>query len=132
MVQLSLAMNQGSQYHFDLGTKLQRLREEGVLILGSGNIVHNLREIEWVDDAPVPAWAKAFDDWVGSQLQECNFQALVQDSRVSEDGRLSVPTWDHWYPLLTVLGASSEPDRLSWIFEGFQNSSISMRSFLLS
>ena len=131
VVVLSLAMNEGPQYHFELGTKLQALRDEGILILGSGNIVHNLRKVQWKDDAPVPAWAEEFDSWVASRLEAKDYTALVASAKDTEAGRLSVPTWDHWCPLLTVLGASSRDDRLGWIFEGVQNASISMRSFLL-
>lgn len=125
--QLSLNMTQGPQFHFTLGKKLQFLREREVLILGSGNIVHNLRKIDWDEDAAPAAWAVEFDLWVKQNLEKHVFEPLVSDYLKFEAGKLSIPTPDHYYPLLYILGAAYENEKCSTLFEGMQNASISMR-----
>lgn len=128
IVQLSLDMSKPSEFHFVLGQKLQALREQGVLIIGSGNIVHNLKHIRWESDAKPFDWAIEFDEWVKQKSVERNFQALVSESTQSEAGRLSIPTPDHYFPLLYILGAAHPKDNLYFDIEGIQNGSISMRS----
>ena len=129
VVQVSLAMDEGPRFQFDLGAKLRPLRSQGILILGSGNIVHNLRRLDWSESAPDMPWAAQFDQWVKARIEAREFDSLIEDSTQSNEGKLAIPTWDHWYPLLTVLGASDPKDDLNWIYEGFQHGSISMRSF---
>ncbi len=130
VVQLSLAMDEGPRYHFDLGSKLSPLRDQGILILGSGNIVHNLRIIDWNEQAPIMPWAAEFDAWVKGRIEARDFEALIEEASSTESGRKAIPTPDHWYPLLYVLGAAAPGDRLKWIYSGFQHGSISMRSLL--
>lgn len=128
VVQLSLDLKQPPEYHFNLGQKLSFLREQGVLIMGSGNIVHNLSKLNWNEKAPAHAWANEFDQWVKEKLEKRDFASLQNDVLKSEAGRLSVPTPDHYYPLLYILGASSAKDKLKFEYEEMQNASISMRS----
>jgi 4,5-DOPA dioxygenase extradiol len=99
-----------------------------VLILGSGNVVHNLRRISFDEDAPAAPWAVEFDEWVKARLLARDFEALAGDLAAAPSGRLAVPTPDHYDPLLYVLGAADEKDALRFEFEGIQNGSISMRS----
>ena len=127
VVQLSLNMNEPAEYHFKLGQKLQTLRDQEVLIVGSGNIVHNLSKIKWESNAEPYDWAVEFDEWCKNNIKERNFLRLIHDLTKSEAGKLSVPTFDHYYPLLYTLGAAHETDELHFDFEGIQNSSISMR-----
>ena len=128
VVQLSLDMSKPPEFHFDLGQKLARLREHGVLLVGSGNIVHNLRKIQWEENAQPYDWAVQFDEWTKSKISLRDFQPLVDTARLSPEGKLSVPTLDHYLPLLYILGASKAEDKLEFVFEGLQNASISMRS----
>jgi len=128
VLQLSLNINEPPEYHFNLGAELKKLRENGVMILGSGNIVHNLRMLKWDKEASPYDWAIEFDQWSKEKLMSRDFKSLQTDILKSEAGRLSIPTMDHYYPLLYVLGASSEKDELNFVYEGVQNSSISMRS----
>ncbi len=128
VLQLSLYMGRPGKYHFDIGKQLRQLRDEGVLILGSGNIVHNLRLLNWTPDAKPHYWAIEFDQWAKEKIVERDFKALVHDVLESEAGRLSVPTWDHYYPFLYILGASHEDETPTFEFEEIHNSSISMRS----
>jgi 4,5-DOPA dioxygenase extradiol len=127
VLQLSIYMNQPAAYHFKLGQELARLRAQGVLIIGSGNIVHNLRRISWEEHAPAHAWAQEFDEWAKDKLIKRDFSSLQQDYLSFEAGKLAVPTPDHYYPLLYVLGASDHSDEMRFEYEEIQNASISMR-----
>lgn len=127
VIQLSLDMTQSAEYHLEFGKKLSQLRNEGVLILASGNIVHNLRQISWEENAPVVEWAQEFDIWVKAQLENRDFLKIAKEHLASRSGQLCVPTPDHFLPLLYILGASQSDDKISYPFEGFQNGSISMR-----
>lgn len=129
VMQLSLDMTQPPEYHFKLGQELLKLRERGVLILGSGNIVHNLRKISWEETATPHDWAIEFDESVKEKLIKRDFQAFQNELLKTEAGRLAVPTMDHYYPLLYILGASGAKDELKFEYEEIQNASISMRAF---
>jgi 4,5-DOPA dioxygenase extradiol len=132
VLQLSLHLQQPARYHYELGTRLRSLRDQGVLIVGSGNVVHNLRKIRWEEDAEPFPWAVEFDEWIKARLQARDAEALMNDFNATEAGRLSVPTVEHYLPLLYVLGASDESDQLKTEFEGIQNGSISMRTVSFS
>lgn len=127
VMQLSIYMEQPAEYHFKLGQALRTLRDKGILIVSSGNIVHNLRRIRWEEDAKPYDWALEFDSWVKDKLISRDFTALQKDALKSEAGRLSVPTPDHWYPFLYTIGASEANDEMKFEYEEMQNASISMR-----
>jgi len=127
VVQLSLDRAQPPEFHFKLGQALRKLRDEGVLVIGSGNIVHNLRQISFDDHAAPFDWAVAFDAWVKERIESRDFPALIHHATQSEAGQLSIPTPDHWYPLLYILGAAEAADTLRFDYEGIENASISMR-----
>lgn len=126
VVQLSLDMTQGPGYHIKLGEELSKLRESGVLILGSGNIVHNLRRLKWEDNATPYDWAIEFNEWTKNKIIKRDLLSLQKDILNSEAGKLSIPTMDHYYPFLYVLGASSKTDEIHFEYEEIQNGSISM------
>lgn len=128
VLQLSLYLSQPGEYHYQLGQQLKPLRDQGILIVGSGNIVHNLRKIVWEEKAPAFDWAVEFDEWVKAKLVARDHQALISRYLETEAGRFSVPTPDHYYPLLTVLGATYADENVTFEFEGMQNGSISMRA----
>lgn len=127
IVQLGIDIRRPPQYHFAFGRALKKLRENGILILGSGNIVHNLARIRWEANAPAYDWAAQFDEWVKDKLAARDFAAIRDGVDAAPGGPLSVPTPDHWYPLLYVLGASNDDDKLDFPYEGVENGSISMR-----
>lgn len=129
VVQLSLDIAKPPEFHYQLGQKLQALREQGVLILGSGNIVHNLRRLDWSPQAAPMAWAVEFDQWVKGRAEARDFNSLVIDYSKTEAGRLSVPTPDHYFPLLYILGAAQPQDELHFDVNEIQHGSIAMRSF---
>lgn len=129
VMQLSIYMSQPPEYHVKLGQELAKLREKGVMILGSGNLVHNLRRIRWEKDAIPYEWAIEFDEWTKKKIQARDFKALQNEFLNTEAGKLSNPSLDHYYPLLYILGASDKKDELRFEYEEIQNASISMRSF---
>ena len=129
VLQLSLDRAASPQAHFELGQKLRTLRQQGILILGSGNVVHNLRKISWEETATPFSWAVEFSQWFEQQLAQRNFSALINDFRQTETGRLSVPTLEHYLPSLYILGAAEDSETAKLEFTEIQNGSIAMTSF---
>lgn len=131
VVQLSLDRNLAAAEHYALAQQLTPLREQGVLILGSGNIVHNLARLNWqADAAPLP-WAESFDNWAKDAMQRGDHPALINYASEGEAARLSVPTPEHYLPLLYILAQQQPDDRLTFPIEGFELGGISMRSVLI-
>ncbi len=128
VLQLSLNLAQPFSYHYNLGTRLSPLRNEGLLIVGSGNIVHNLRKIKWNESEAPHSWSVEFDEWAKEKILARDHGALVNQALDSEAGRLSIPTTEHYLPFLYILGASHDEETPRFEFEGIQNASISMRS----
>jgi 4,5-DOPA dioxygenase extradiol len=128
VVQLSIDMTQPASFHYQLGRRLQPLRDEGVLILGTGNVVHNLRTR--IPDQPVAHdWALRFNNRIRDAILAHDVDALIEYERMGDDARLSVPTPDHYYPLLYVVGAAGR-DRASIEVDGVERGSMSMLSTL--
>jgi 4,5-DOPA dioxygenase extradiol len=132
IIQLSLDMERPAEYHFKLGQKLRFLRAEGVLIIGSGNVVHNLRTMNWTTNVDPFEWASEYDAWIREKLLARDFKSLTFNFRDSDSGKLSVPTPEHYYPLLYSIGASDDSDEIEFIFEEIHNASISMRTMSFS
>lgn len=130
--QLSLDQTKPMSFHFEMGKKISHLRDQGVMIIGSGNIVHNLAQLNWTQEASAHDWAIEFDEWVKGKLLNLDFKSLVDDCQKSIAGKLSIPSPEHYLPLLYTLGASGSQDELFFDFEGIQNSSISMRCLRFS
>lgn len=131
VLQLSIDSAQPASFHYDLGRRLAPLRDEGVLVIGSGDVVHNLGAIKWGDKAMPYAWAENFNRQVLHLLQNRDHAPLIDYSNFGEPGRLSIPTPDHYLPLLYVIGAQHEDDLLSVIIDGIELGSISMLSLAL-
>ena len=128
-VQLSIDYNMPPEYHYNIGKEIAKLRKNNIMILGSGNIVHNLSMINFESiDAKPYDWAVKFDDYVKRMILNKNHDALIEYKKMGKDSQLAVPTPDHYYPLLYVLGAMIQNDKISFPFEGFHNSSLSMRA----
>jgi len=121
---------QSLQYFYELGRQLNPLRDEGILIIGSGNIVHNLRVVDMDNmDAKPFEWAIEFDQKVKRDLLGRNHRDLLDCRNTSRATSLSVPTLDHYLPMICAIGMQEKDDALKFIYEGFQNRSISMRCF---
>lgn len=117
------------EYHYELAAELKGLRKKGVLIIGSGNVVHNLGMMDPGDmDAKPYGWALEFDEEVKNNLLGGNHEALL-NYRAMGGAELSVPTLDHYLPLIYAAALREEDDPLRFIYEGFQYSSVSMRCF---
>jgi len=115
-----------------IGAALAPLREKGVLLAGSGGIVHNLRRVRFAAaDGPgdVDGWAREFDDWVAGRLGEMDLSTLARYRTEAPHAALAVPTAEHFNPLFVVLGAVTADERPRTIYEGFQYGNISLRSF---
>jgi len=128
VVQLSIDMSEPASFHMELAESLKSLREQGVIIMGSGNIVHNLRRIDWHKQGQGSDWAIEFDEWSKEKLLNRDFKALAEDYNKTQAGLLSVPTPDHYLPLMYVIGASDKEDEIKFEVEGCDMGSLSMRS----
>ncbi len=126
VVQLSLDRTREPRFHYGLGKELRTLRNEGVLILGSGNIVHNLRAVVWEDTAH--DWALEFDETAKRLILAGDHAALIDYPNLGSAARLSVPTNEHYLPLLYALGAQSMGEKLQFFADRVTLGSMSMRS----
>jgi 4,5-DOPA dioxygenase extradiol len=131
VVQLSLDTMQSSRNHYELARKLAPLREEGVLVLGSGNVVHNLAAVEWSPEAKPHDWASEFNDRVRDCVLRRNHDPLLDYQALGRAARLSVPTPDHYWPLLYVLALQREDESASILVDGIELGSISMLSLVV-
>jgi 4,5-DOPA dioxygenase extradiol len=131
VVQLSLDATLAPQAHFDLARRLAPLRDDGVLIVASGNVVHNLHEIQWSEDAPPRDWAVRFDDRVRAALLASDQRALIDLPSAGDDARRSVPTPEHYLPLLYVAAQQRAGDAVTIPLDGIEYGSISMLCALI-
>ena len=125
VVQLSLDRRLDAQGHFDLGRRLAALRDEGVIIAGSGDFVHNLRTWKRAGGEPYE-WASRFNEAVKSALIQDDPTALIDRVRLAEDAQLSVPTEEHYLPLLYVAAQRRPGDDVSFFNDVIEGGSISM------
>lgn len=133
VLQLSLNRNISFTQHLELAKELKPLRDEGVLILGSGNITHNLRRVVWEENAKPVDWAQDFDQRIKRALIERDEHFLLKkDGQHHALWNLAHPSLEHYIPLIYAYGASDKNDHPNFIFEGMQMASLSMRSVLFS
>jgi 4,5-DOPA dioxygenase extradiol len=127
VVQLSIDETQPAAFQFELGKRLGPLRDEGILICGSGNLVHNLHSYAWGRHIQEPYdWAVQFEATARELMQKRDFEPLINYDTLGRDALLSIPTPDHYLPLLYVLGAARADDKISFPVEGVDGGSISM------
>jgi 4,5-DOPA dioxygenase extradiol len=129
VIQLSLDTRQPASFHYDLAQKLAPLRDEGVLILGSGNLVHNLRLFDFGDPTP-PDWASRCDEVIQKRIIARDHKALIAYETLTPEARLAVPTTEHYLPLLYALALQNEGESFRF-FNQKVVSSISMTSILI-
>jgi len=126
VVQLSIDRTQPPAYHYELGGRLAPLRDDGVLVIGSGDIVHNLHTYAWGRHPVEPFdWAVRFEARVRALIEARDHAPVVAYDTIP-DARLAVPTPDHYLPLLYVLGAARADDPIQFFAEGFDGGSVSM------
>ncbi len=127
IVQLSIDERLPAATHFEIGKRLAPLRDEDVLIVGSGNLVHNLHTYAWGKHTPAPFdWAVRFETVARQLMVSGEFSPLVNYKSLGRDALLSVPTPEHYLPLLYVLGARRNNDAITFPVEGVDGGSISM------
>lgn len=130
VVQLSLDVSLSPEQHYEVGRRLAPLREEGVLIVGTGNVVHNLGAMDWSLTAPPYDWAQRFHDHICAAIRDDRPRAVIDYAGQGQDARLSVPSPDHFWPLLYVLGARLPGDRVRFENAFVQHASLSMVSMV--
>jgi 4,5-DOPA dioxygenase extradiol len=126
VIQLSLDRSKAPAPHYELGRELRGLRKKGVLILGSGNIVHNLREMVWEDTAY--DWALEFDAQIKRLILSGDHEAIIGYPKLGRSARLAVPTPEHYLPLLYVLGTQDKSEGVAFFTDKVTLGSMSMRS----
>ena len=131
VVQLAIDSSQPPSFHYELGRRLAPLRDEGVLIVGSGNVVHNLMAIR--REAPDAAydWATRFEQAVRQHVLRREHPPLIAYEHLDREALLAVPTPEHYLPLLYVMGAMQEDEAVSFPTEGIDMGSLSMLSVAL-
>jgi 4,5-DOPA dioxygenase extradiol len=127
-LQLSVQPGRDATWHHRLGAALGPLRADGVLILGSGGAVHNLRAVAW-EGGPPPAWARDFDEWLAEALAEGREAELLDWRRTAPHARQAQPTDEHFLPLFVAWGAAGKGARGERLHRGFTLGSMSMAAF---
>nr|BFD32366.1 4,5-DOPA dioxygenase extradiol [Pigmentibacter ruber] len=118
--------------HYEIGKILRPLRDENILFIGSGNIVHSFFSFSPDISAPTPDWAIFFDEKIKNALENKDHNTILRYRRLfGKSAKLAVPTEEHFIPLLYIIGLESESDQIEFFYDKFQNSSMSMRSFIL-
>lgn len=129
VIQLSLDMDKGASFHFALGQKLACLRDEGVMIIGSGNVVHNLARMD--PRSSGYDWALRFNSVMRGAILAGQFEQVVNYQSLGADAALSVPTSEHFLPLLYILGARLADEPVEIVAEGMELGAISMMSVVV-
>lgn len=130
LFQISIDAYAPEEVHYKIGKELGVLREKGVLIFGTGNIVHNLRLVDWHMGSKGFDWAYRFDDYIHENIVNKNHNNILKFNELGDVAKLAVPTPDHFYPLLYVLGASDEEDKVSVFNKSCELGSLTMTSYL--
>jgi 4,5-DOPA dioxygenase extradiol len=132
VVQVSIPQGAPAEALVRMGEALRPLRAEGVMLVGSGGMVHNLRRLDFHQKhAPVAPWAQQFDAWVAERLAVRDVAGLLGWQQAAPHARVAHPSVEHFLPLFFVLGAALSEDRLTPVFEGIHHASMSLRSFAL-
>lgn len=127
VVQLSIDETQPASYHFEIGRRLAPLRDDGILVMGSGNLVHNLHSYAWGRHRLAPYdWAVRFEQRAKELMLANNFRPLIDYETLGSDASLSAPTPDQYLPLLYVLGTWRDCDPVTFPIKGVDGGSISM------
>jgi len=131
VLQLSIDYSKPPQYHYDLAKELASLRKKGVLIIGSGNMVHNLRMVAW-DKLNEPEygydWAHEINQVFKDKIVKGDVQSLIQYERLGSAAKLAIPTPDHYYPLLYTLGLQDKTDDIQFFNDKAVGGSLTMTS----
>lgn len=129
VLQLSIDFYKGAQFHYDLARELSELRKKGVLIIGSGNMVHNLRMVTWQKPQDFAYdWATEMNETFKKYIANGNHQALINWEKLGEAAKLAIPTPDHYYPLIYTLGLQDKNEEASFFNDKVVMGSLNMTS----
>jgi 4,5-DOPA dioxygenase extradiol len=128
VLELSLDVNKSLPEHFNLAKELIKYRQQNILFIGSGNIVHNLREISFDEDTKPFKWAEESDQWFKERIETYNIDELLNYTQYLPNHFRALPTNEHYLPLLYTLGMKLPEEKIITLHESIQNGSISMRS----
>jgi len=128
--QISIDAYAPPEAHYQIGKELSSLRDQGVLIIGTGNIVHNLRLVDWSMGNKGFEWAYQFDDFINENTLANNHGNILNYKDAGNMAKLAVPTPDHFYPLLYVLGASDQEDKITVFNKSCVLGSVTMTGYL--
>lgn len=133
VVEISQPLRRNPEDALRMGAALSRLRDQGVLLVATGGIVHNLRNID-PSAAPGKAadWARAFDSWIAERLEAMDVAGIASYRTTAPHAELAAPTPEHFDPIFVVLGSALSGERAATIYEGFRYGTLSMRSFALA
>jgi 4,5-DOPA dioxygenase extradiol len=126
--QISLDTSQPASFHYEMGRQLVSFRDKGVLLVGSGNIVHNLAMMDMTEEAQPYDWAADFDDMLKQLIRDREHGKLMDFESLGPTARLAIPTPEHYLPLVTILGASDAEESLQFYNEEIDLRSVSMTS----
>ena len=131
VIQLAIDSTKTPRFHYELAKRLSPLRDEGVLIAGSGNIVHNLRMMKRNDESASFDWAVRFNTAIANALNGRDHNALIDFDLLGEDARLSVPSPEHYLPLLYIAALQREDEKITLATDEIVNGSLSMLSAIV-
>jgi 4,5-DOPA dioxygenase extradiol len=126
VVQLSIDQRRPADFHFQLGRRLALLRDENILLMGSGNLVHNLRSYVWEEETDPYDWAVRFETKIKEKMLAGEFESVINYQELGKEALLSVPTPDHYFPLLYVLAMWQQGEPITFPLEGMDGGSLSM------
>lgn len=129
VVQLSVDRRKGPKDQYEVGVQLSKLRDKGYMILGSGNVVHNLGQVAF-DMSEGYDWAIEFDNYIEEAIITGNHQSAINYLDYGQPAKLSVPSPDHYYPLLTILGTLADDEKVTVFNKATQYGGLSMTSYL--
>lgn len=128
--QVSIDASAPAEVHYEIGKELKSLRDEGVLLFGTGNIVHNLRLVNWAMGDEGFQWAYEFDNFIKENIQARNHEKIINYESLGDKAKLAVPITDHFNPILYILGATDEDDKVSVYNHKCMMGSLSMTSYI--
>lgn len=135
VLQLSIDYYKPGQWHYDLARELSALRKRGVLIIGSGNMVHNLRMVDF-EKLETPGygfdWAKDMNETFKNLIEKKEHQPLIEYERLGSSAKLAIPTPDHYWPLVYALGASNSSDDAIFFNDELVGGSLTMTSVIFT
>ncbi len=130
VIQLSIQTHLDTQYHYRIGQALTPLRQQGVLIIGSGGATHNLREFgQYAVDAPPLAYATSFDDWLATSIENAAIEEMLDYRTRAPEARRNHPSEDHFLPIFAPLGAAGQNPKGVRIYQNINYGILSMAAF---